>query len=444
VTATAYRVDARRDLWVARRAWRTFGISITAMTAAGVAEAGAGLVATAVLAHVTSLADAGRVFFAQTAAVLLFNVVDPRLEDAVIRFVPRLPAQQAAGLFGRCLALDVAIGAVGGLVAAAFVLTLSATSLLDPSYLLLAVLASSLAAGYGTASAAFSVTDGLHVLGWIRLAVAVGGIPVVVAGAVSFGGAGFLVAQALLAVVATAAVVGVGRRRVRRSYGDPSPVRLAAIPGVLPFAVKGSIGTTLLIALDRLPLAVLGLVGGPVPVAIFRIAMAPARLLWTLMSPISAVLFPWLSQRSAAGRAGELRAPLRQTSLVAVPAAVAFSAVAVPLLHVLVPALFGSKYADAVPVAALLLLAAALRNCVPWSKVLLLALGRPGLRLFVVAGDGLAVTLVTLLLSSSLVAVAVGHVVVAAAVVVTWLLIAERALARDGERTSVVADGGAR
>lgn len=440
MTATAYRIEAQRDVRVARRAWHRFGTSITAMSAAGVTEAGAGFIGTVALAHATSVADAGRVFFAQTVAGLLFNVLDPRLEDAVIRFAPRLPAQRAAGLFGRCLFLDLTLGALGGLVAAALVIGVPSTKLVDPSYLLLAVLASSVAAGYGTASAAFSVTDGLRLLGWIRVAVAAGGVPVAVAGAVAFGGSGFLLAQALLALVTMAVVGELGRRRMRRSYGDADPVRLTAIPGLMPFTVKGSIGTTLLTALDRLPLAVLGLIGGPVPVAIFRIAMAPARLLVTLISPISSVLFPWLSQRSAAGRVDELRVPLRRTSLMALPAAVVLSACAVPLLHMLVPASFGPKYASAVPVASLLVMAAALRGCVPWAKVLLLAVGRPGLRLFVVASDGVALTLVTLLLGSSLVAVAVGHAAVAAAVVVMWLLVAEWALARDAR--SAVAVGG--
>lgn len=433
MTPTTYvRQEAPRDGRV-RRACRLFGPSIAAMTAAGVAEAIAGFAATLVLARVTSVAEAGRVFFAVAAVGVVFNVLDPRFGNAVIRFAPRLPGAQAAGLFARCLRLDIALGAAGGLLAAALVLGLPASGLVNPSHLLLAVAASSVATGYGTASAAFSITDGLRVLGGIRVAVAVGGVPIVVFGAVAFGASGFLLAQALLSLLSTALVAVVGRRRMRRCYGQPCAMRLRSIPAFLPFTVKASAGTTLLSVLDRLPLTVLGLVGGPVPVAVFRVGLAPARLLATAIGPVSSVLFPWLSERSAAGQVDRLRAPLRRASLGALLPALVLTGCAVPVLDVLVPAWFGPEYDAAVPVASLLLLAAALRSCVPWAKVLLLALGRPGLRLVVVAVDGLALTLVTLLLASSVVAVAAGHVAVAVAVVAGWLLIAERVLARGGQ-----------
>ena len=107
------------------------------------------------------------------------------------------------------------------------------------------------------------------------------------------------------------------------------------------------------------------------------------------------------------------------------PFGVAIAVVALLAMRTVLPLVYGDAYRSASVAAALFVVAACVRIVVVWSKVLMLAVGRPGLRLAVVALESVALVVATAAFAAAdaLTELAFAHVAIALALAVWWLRI---------------------
>jgi O-antigen/teichoic acid export membrane protein len=392
------------------------------------------------LARGLSTKELGQVVFAQAAAQALFALLDPRLDDALIRYMPvvalRRGGRGATALFRRFLLIDQGLGATFAVVAITVVVSgavpMGGTT--EPAFLALALAQMGARAAQGTASAGYAVTEGLARFGAVQA-----GAAVTVSGAGLFGllvgGAeGYLAGAAIAATTATAWMSFSALRRVRRRYGPPARHVAALMPGMVGFTWKSSLASSLAIGVDQLPLTVVGAVAGPQTLAVVRVALGPARLAAAVYSPIASVLYPVFSRDAARDDINAISHRARNFSRTAVPLAAAGSLIGWAVLPPLVPLFFGSSFDGAGTAAVLLLAGALLRGSVAWSKVLPLALGRPGIRIAILVGEGvLMVGGAVLFADEGATAVAAVYLVTAALSTVTWLALLSRA-SRYAER----------
>jgi O-antigen/teichoic acid export membrane protein len=402
-----------------------------AVSNAGVA--GVSFAVLVVLARTLGIEELGQVVFAQVVAQALFAVLDPRLEDALIRYIPvaerRSGGAAATALFRRFVVLDQALGMAFASVAIVVVLSgvvpLGGTT--ESTFLALAIAQMGVRAGQGTASAGYAVTDGLTRFGAVQ-----GGAALITSGAGLVGllagdAEGYLIGSAIGAGLVTTVMVVTALRRVRRRYGSADRHARPRLPGLFRFTWKSSAASSLAIGVDQVPLTVLGAVAGPQTLAIFRVAIGPARLVAALYSPVASVLYPVFGRAAAEDDLESISSRAGAYSKVGLPLAVAGALLGWIVLPPLLPFLFGSAFEDAGSAAVLLLAAALLRGSVAWSKVLVLAIGRPGIRIAVLAAEGaLMVGGAAVFGEDGATAVAAVFLIVAVLSTVTWLVLLSR------------------
>jgi O-antigen/teichoic acid export membrane protein len=98
-----------------------------------------------------------------------------------------------------------------------------------------------------------------------------------------------------------------------------------------------------------------------------------------------------LSALAAAGDRDAVRRLTAQATRAVLPVAVLAVVVSVPAMRPALGAVYGKQYEPAAVLAILLMVASALRVLVIWSKVLPVAIGRPGLRVGSVAAESITV-----------------------------------------------------
>lgn len=372
-----------------RRQARTFAW----LTLGSQGEAVLSMLGVVVLVRTTTAAESGRALFAQAATAVWFLLCDPRLEDAAQRYVPLegRGGGRASALFRRLLRWDVGIGAAASVLA--LVVTVAAWLLGaapgDLAVLLaLAITANGATASTGSAGAAFALTGRLEALGPLRLRCAALTAALSLGGLLLDGPRGYLAGQAAGALVTAAVLARAALRAVHAEFGPPAAA--APLPaGLLRFSIKASAGTSVASASDSGVLALAGLLGDPVLVTVLKIASAPARLYTSLVSPVASMLYPRLAEAAATGRARRIRRDVARSSIVLTGAGGAALLLALPLAGPVLGLAYGSPYAQAGTAAVLFLGAACVKASVSWSKVLPLALGRPGWRLVFLTVEGL-------------------------------------------------------
>jgi O-antigen/teichoic acid export membrane protein len=160
---------------------------------------------------------------------------------------------------------------------------------------------------------------------------------------------------------------------------------------LLSFGVRSALATTISGARNGLVPVLLGRLSGPAAVAVFEVATFPLQAADVAGAPVRLALFPEQARLAAEDRREELsrsvRTYLRTALILGVPAAVAGWF----LLPWLIPAFYSNRYESAVGPARTLLVAAVVSLALGWAKMLPAALGRPGLRVVVVALDAVVV-----------------------------------------------------
>ena len=194
--------------------------------------------------------------------------------------------------------------------------------------------------------------------------------------------------------------------------------------------MKSSLATSLAAGGDNAVTTVAGLAGGPDLVVLLKVAMAPGRFLLSLLSPLATQLFPRLSEQAAIPSWANVRVLCQRATRWALPSVSAAVICGWLFLPFALATVYGEQYRDAYLAAALFLTAMGLRALVVWSKVLPLAVGRPGLRLALLGVDavvmiGASATVPRLAADPILASEALGGValVLAAATCIFWLLI---------------------
>jgi O-antigen/teichoic acid export membrane protein len=369
--------------------------SLAVSTIVGAAASFTGVV---FLARLLDLREFGQIVFAQASSGIIFSVLDPRVEDGVIKFVPMIEARAGGGastcLFRRALFVDEALGGSFALVIVAGLLSpvFHVPSATTMPFLAIAIIQGGVQSAIGTASAGFAVTDGLALLGWTRVVASVVTTAASIVGLLIGGGVAYMVVQAVSAGVLTLVLSVLALRRVARLYGRAAELPRGAAKGFVRFTIKSSLAATVSIGTDKLPLAIVGNRGSVSLLAEYRVALAPSRLVAAAFSPVAAVMFPMLSRDAAASELSRIRSRiLSWTALLSLLALIG-GVVAWFLIPVVLPLLFGKPYGAAAKAAWILTCAALLRGSVVWAKVLPLALGRSGLKLIVTIVDAALVT----------------------------------------------------
>jgi O-antigen/teichoic acid export membrane protein len=363
------------------------------LTTSHLATAIASFVGVAFLARTVSLEQFGRVVFAQATVTTIFIFLDPRLEDAVLRFIPlihrRFGSGEAADLFRRVLLFDGLLGVVFAIlgIVVLWVDAIPLGSAGDREFLMLAVLQLGLQAAMGTAAAGFAITDGLTQMGLIRALVASVAMGLSLGG-LFFGGAVWYMAMlALAAGVSTLAVGLLAWRRVTSHFGRPVPLPAGWMREFSVFSLVASLAASVSIGIDTLPLSIIGIVAGPGVLGQFRVGLAPAKLTATAFSPLPTIYFPLLSREAANDEYEKIRSRVLGWTRATIPVALVLGAIAWVTLPWALPLVFGSKFTSSVPVARLLVIAALARGLVAWSKVLALAVGKSGVNLLITMLD---------------------------------------------------------
>src|SRR4051794_32266082 len=379
----------------------------------------------------TSISRAGQVFFAQALAAVIFLVLDPRLEDALQRYAALIQHRGRDGavatLFRRCVQGDILIAGASGLLVRAGLAMAQPTDRgpFVATYLVFAILNSALQAPIGTAMAGYAMSGHLISLGKVRIGIAVVSSAANVVAIVSGGPTAFLAVNALTTGLGMIILTYGASRRVRTRFGKPIPIERDDIVGIVPFTVKSSIATSVQFGSDQVLYAVAGAFGGAVFLAHLRVAAAPGRFVFAAASPAAAVLFPRTSMRAARGDRVGVRSLQERATLRILPFAIAIAVFALAAMRIVLPLAYGNAYGSAANAAALFVIAACVRIAVVWSKVLMLAVGRPGLRLAVVGLESVALLAVTAALAAvdALTELAFAHVVIALALAMWWLRI---------------------
>lgn len=417
---------------------RAMAPAVAALTVSTLVGAIASFVAIAFLARVLDTGEFGQIVFAQATVGMLFSILDPRIEDGVIRYLPlvelRAGGSASSQLFTRALLIDQVIGGGFALVIIAALASswLSFGDVTTNSFLALAVAQSGVQAASGTASAGFAATGGLAILGWIRVAAAVATTGVSVVALLLGGGVAFMVSQAVAAAALTLLLSLMSLQRVRQRFGPRGELPRGAAKGFVSFSVKASMATTVSIGTNNLPLTLVGAAGGPTLLASYRVALAPSRLVATGFSPIASVMFPILSQDAAEHHLARIRSRiLAWTGVLAVPA-VGAAVVAWFTMPAAVAFAFGGRYGSVVLSAWILTTAALVRGTVIWSKVFPLAVGRPGLKAIVTLVDGILVAAVAWWgASRGLETIAWGQLGAAVLNTATWVILARVLVPRE-------------
>ncbi|GAA3798823.1 hypothetical protein GCM10022226_17770 [Sphaerisporangium flaviroseum] len=366
--------------------------TLTLLTASSQGEAVLSMISLMLLVRLEGAERAGQLIFAQAFAAVWFLVCDPRLEDAAQRFVPieHQRSGQGAALYVRLLRWDVAIGVATSLTALLVVLGAWMTGLASGDFALmlgLALVANGAVASSGTSSAGFALTDRLDALGAARLRCAVLSFVLSLGGLLLGGPPAYLAGQAVAAIV-TALVLGTRSLRAMLAEMGPAQSRVPLPPGLVPFAVKASLATSVAAGSESGILTLAGLLGGPALVTILKIASAPGRLYYSLISPITSMLYPRLAQAAAAGETALIRRDAVRVTLALTGLGAAALTIAAPTADDALGLVYGTRYAEVGTVATLLLAAFCVKGMACWSKVLPLALGKPSWRLAFLAAEG--------------------------------------------------------
>lgn len=372
--------------------------------------------------------EAGQLFFALAITATIFMLIDPRLEDAIQRYVPKLREEDSdyKSFFWTLVLLDVAIGIVAIAIAVAVWISgaIQPTELVNPTFLMLSVVINGTVAALGSLNAGFATSSRLTSLAKVRAVLALLSAVLSIGGLLLGGVTGFLIGSALASLAAIVVTATYCAKLMSPRGYSIRQFRTQCPKGIVPFTIKSSLATSLATGGDSGVLAVAGTSGGPGLVVFLKLAMAPGRFLYTAFSAIPAQAFPRISNLAAkqdlAGVAGLCTNVTRN---VAGPIGVAtvLGALAMPLV---LPLVYGSEYFSASVAAIIFLIAGGIRASVAWSKVLPLAIGRPALRLVAVAAEAAAMVLAAWIIPQVVPTVAASTASIAVVATLTMAILA--------------------
>lgn len=401
----------------------------TGLTLANVVVACASFVSLVVLARTLSVDEFARIVFARSAVAAAFTLLDPRVEDALVRFLPGIERGQgapaASRVFERMLLFDQAVNVAFGVLGLALLLTLPVphASIADPALLSLATIQIAAQGSLGTMSAGFALTDGLARWGLLQSVSMIVITAASLVGLVFGGSVGFLAGGALGAGVTTSALWLTTVKTTRRAYGAPAQKSEPLPKGFTSFTLRAAANSSVSIGAEAVPLTVIGLRADASIVAGFRIALSPGRFAAAVVSPVASIIYPRASRAAAAQQSAYAAEEALRFTRRTVPIAAVLVGIAPIVMPTAIELVFGEQYGDFSATATILLAAALIRGTVAWSKTLPLAFGDATRRLLISLFDVVALVSAAALLADTphALGVAVAYVVIALVVSFYWI-----------------------
>lgn len=329
---------------------------------------------------------------------LVFAVVNPHAEEAVVQFASRFRAQEREGsIYGTirlAKQIDVGLIVVGAVITlAAMPVALRLTDLEGRNFglVLVAALGAGLASMATTYRAVLSVTDRFPRLASLNLVTGLARSALVV-WLVSVTGLGGYVVGLTVAAGLELSLLALASRYAARPFGDADIMPLSGSDrrDFLRFLLFTDLSTVASVLIKHADVLVLGAFRPPAEVGEYRLAATVVSLLGRVSTPLQTVAFPRLS--SAAVRGGrhfdsELRLMARNFSA---PLAVA-GLVGAPVLAWLLPRVAGTAYRGAVDEALWLYVGAVVSVVLFWVRPGLLA-ARAERPLFILSSMGSVAT----------------------------------------------------
>ncbi|WP_298911666.1 lipopolysaccharide biosynthesis protein [uncultured Algimonas sp.] len=168
------------------------------------------------------------------------------------------------------------------------------------------------------------------------------------------------------------------------------------------FVVKSNIDSTLATGVMHLPQLLVMALFGPVWNGVFKIAEEVAKLLTEGFKLLDQVIYPELAKLVSMGRADRIWRIVTRSSAILLSVGLAFSALIFLFGEPVLTSIFGADYAQAVPLAALLVPAAALMGAAAPLYPIFYATDRPG-RAVMIRGAALAVYIAAFLIAADIV-----------------------------------------
>lgn len=392
----------------------------------------AGILGTLYVANELGPAQFGLFTLAVATASFLQLLLDTTVEEGAVKYGFRYVATEDWGRLRALFRVGVAVKWGGG--AAATVVALAIAPFADEIFSTEGLTAPMLVAAFIPLAQAPEGIAGASILvaGRYDLRALLSGFALVLRliglliGA-SYGLTGAVVGV-LAAQVVASCVSGLAGYLLFRRHPRAELVPLARDrPEITRFVIQSGVGTSLVSMRNTLAPLALGIVASPTQVGYFRAAQAPITGLEALSAPVRLILLTEQTRDFEHGQVAETYATLRRYVVGATAVAVAL----VPVFWIAMPSLIElvlPKYTEATEAARVLLLAAALRLVLGWTKTFPVSIGRPSLRI-VAHGVEIAVLLPFLLVFGSLwgaTGAAVAMLVATIAFGATWAVLLVR------------------
>lgn len=203
------------------------------------------------------------------------------------------------------------------------------------------------------------------------------------------------------------------------------------------FVVKSNIDATLATGTMHLPQLLVMMVFGPVWNGVFKIAEEVAKLLTEGFKLMDQVIYPELAKLVSAGKSDRIWAIVTRAAGILLAIGLVFSALIFWVGEPVLTYIFGETYAQAVPLAALLVPAAALMGAAAPLYPIFYATDRPGQAVWI-RGVTLAVYVATFFISAKVIgnlAPGVASLVANGFVVIVLVIAARQALKSQASRT---------
>lgn len=372
-------------MWSDRSFWRRTGQASIAVWLGHAAI----LCSTVILARSFSVPAFGALVLATSVVSVISSLIDLTLDEAVVFFGVRSDEAghrgELKGLLRAAVLLDLLVGVViWAVIAAAAVpiANIASRGQLDPDLIRVASLIALANTLDGSTAAALFIMGKAHLRAITFGLAGIARLVLVVLVVRTGSEAAVLLSYALALAMATAVQSVVAWRVAWRPLaGVAAEGRVRTwIRPLFRFGVHTSVTTTIASAGAGIVPIVLARSAGVGEAAIVAVALLPVTLVLVGSAPLRMMMLPEQVRMSAAGATASLRRVLNQYITAALGLGLLGSVAGWFLLPVLIPALYSNRYDVAVDPARILLIAAAARLAMAWSKSFPAAIGRPQLR----------------------------------------------------------------
>ncbi len=346
----------------------------------------AGILGTLIAVRVLGPDQFGLLTIALAAAGFVQLLLDTTVEEAIVKYGIRYAATDDWGRLRGLFRAGIAIKWGGGALATLVILALVpfADALFDEPGLTVPLVVAAFIpvaqAPEGIAGAAMIVAgryDLRAMFSGLAMACRLVGVAVGVQYGVTWAVVGILIGQ----IVGSCASGLAGHRLFSRHPPAAATGLRRDRAELARFVLKSGIGTSLVSMRNTLSPLVLGVVASATQVGYFRAAQAPITAFEALSAPVRLILLTEQTHDVEQGRIAETYRSLRRYVVGATAVALALVPIAWVLMPWLVRVVLGTDYIPATDAARILLLAAALRLVLGWTKSFPVSIGKPGLRI---------------------------------------------------------------